>query len=63
MTKGTKEQTNAIEKKYSKSAFIDAAKDSKERLLINALLQDNVTYTRNDVKQKIAEWKTKEVKA
>jgi hypothetical protein len=49
--------------KYDKSAFIDGAKDSKERLLINVLLIDNQSYAKGEVATLLKEWKSKEVKA
>lgn len=47
---------------YGKQAFIDAAKDSKERLVLQVVLDDEKKYTPNDVKSIVSEWKKKEVK-
>lgn len=58
----SKEKTVEVAK-YSKSAFLDAAKDSKERLLLNTLLKDDQTYTKEYVEKSVEEWKSKEVKA
>lgn len=53
--KGEKKQ------KYSKIAFLDAASDNKERLLLNTLLQNDKSYTKEEV-EKIAEaWKSKNI--
>ena len=50
------------ELKYSKSAFVDAAKDSKERLLLMTLLKDGTSYTKEQVEKVIKEWKAKSIK-
>lgn len=49
------------EQKYSKSAFVDAAKDSKERLLLMTLLKDGTSYTKDQVEKVIKDWKSKAV--
>jgi hypothetical protein len=48
---------------FSKSAFLDAAKDKKERLLIQTLLDDGTSYSKDEVSKILKEWKSKEVKA
>lgn len=48
--------------KYSKSAFVDAARDSKERLELKMLLEDGKSYTQDEVTKAVKDWKTKEVK-
>lgn len=48
--------------KYSKSAFVDAAKDSKERLEFKMLLEDGKSYTQDEVAKVVKEWQSKEVK-
>lgn len=58
MTKKTK--SNAA-RKYSKSAFLNAEKDSKERLLLNTLLEDGTTYTESEAKNIVVQWKIKKV--
>ncbi|MDQ0412724.1 hypothetical protein [Mesobacillus stamsii] len=47
---------------YSKQAFVDAAKNSKERLILQVVLNDKKKYTQIDVKNLVNEWKKKEVK-
>ncbi|MCJ8008902.1 hypothetical protein ACFFF5_21035 [Lederbergia wuyishanensis] len=48
--------------KYSKEAFLNAAKNNNERLLLNVLLRDNQSYTKEDVEKTVKTWKNKEVK-
>ena len=48
--------------KYSKSAFVDAARDSKERLELKMLLEDGKSYTQDEVAKATKDWKSKEVK-
>ena len=51
------------EQKYNKSAFVDAAADSKERLILRIVLEDGKTYANDEVAEKVKAWKIKEVKA
>lgn len=62
MTKKTKSKKENATRKYSKSAFLNAEKDSKERLLLNTLLEDGKLYTAEETKQLVAQWKAKKVK-
>lgn len=48
--------------KYSKTAFLDAAKDNKERLLLDALLQDDKSYTKEEVEKVAKAWKSKPIR-
>lgn len=48
--------------KYSKTAFLDAAIDSNERLLLDTLLQDGTSYTKDDVAKVVEAWKSKPIK-
>jgi len=48
--------------KYSKEAFLDASKDSKERLLLNVLLKDGQSYSKEHVAATLKDWKSKELK-
>lgn len=48
--------------KYSKSAFVDAAKDSKERLELKMLLKDDKTYTQDEVAKAVKAWKSKAIR-
>lgn len=61
MTKKTKGQANEAKQKYSKSAFIDAEKSTRERLLLMTLLKDKETYTKSEVEKLLKEWKAKKV--
>lgn len=56
------ESTIVNTQKYSKSAFVDAAESNKERLILQVVLADEKTYTREEVKQIVQTWKQKEVK-
>ena len=49
--------------KYNKDAFVDAAKNGKERLLLKMLLKDGESYAKEDVTKVVKDWKSKEVKA
>jgi hypothetical protein len=49
--------------KFSKEAFVDAAKNSKDRLLLKMLLKDGESYAKEDVTKVVKDWKSKEVKA
>jgi alpha-galactosidase/6-phospho-beta-glucosidase family protein len=49
--------------KYSKEAFMDAAKDGKERLLLKLLLDDKTSYSKDEVVKVVKDWKSKEVKS
>lgn len=65
LTKKTN-KTTTKEKTYSKSAFVDAEKNSKERLLLQTLLNDGESYTKSEAAIKVNEWKNtliKEVKS
>lgn len=59
----SKEKEVKSEQKYNKSAFIDAAADSKERIILQIVLEDGKSYAKDDVAKKVSAWKTKEVKA
>lgn len=47
---------------YSKEAFLNAALSTKERLILQIVLQDDVLYTINDVEKLVEDWKQKEVR-
>lgn len=47
---------------FSKSAFVDGATSTKERLIAEIVLEDDKKYTRESAKKAIEEWKKKEVK-
>lgn len=57
------EEKQAVTKKYSKTAFLEAAVDGKERLMLGVLLTDGKSYTKEEVELKLSDWKKKEVKA
>lgn len=48
--------------KYSKSAFVDAAADRKERLLLMTLLDEKKTYSKEEVEKAVKAWKSKAIK-
>lgn len=56
------EKTEEVVAKYSKEAFLDASKDSQERLLLNVLLKDEQSYTKERVASILKDWKSKELK-
>lgn len=47
---------------YSKEAFVEAA-DSKDSLILQVVLEDGKTYSKDVVAGMVTAWKTKEVKA
>ena len=47
--------------RYGKSAFIRAPEYAKDRLLLEVLLDESRTYTKEEVNSLLSEWKTKEV--
>ncbi|GIN37796.1 hypothetical protein [Heyndrickxia oleronia] len=49
--------------KFGKTAFLNAAKNTNERLLLQVILQDGTTYTKEEVAKLVEDWKKKEVKA
>lgn len=51
------------EQKYSKTAFVEVAADGKERLILQIVLDDGESYSKDEATEKVAEWKKKEVKA
>lgn len=59
----SKEKEVKSEQKYKKSAFIEAAAGSKERLILQIVLDDGESYSKDEATEKVAEWKKKEVKA
>lgn len=63
MTKNKQiEEKTEVADKYSKEAFLDAAKDSNERLLLNVLLTDGQSYSKDHVATTLKDWKSKELK-
>jgi hypothetical protein len=55
--------SNKTPKTFSKSAFVNEAKDGKERLILQVVLKDDEAYSKAEVEKKLKEWKSKEVKA
>ncbi|ANB62253.1 hypothetical protein [Anoxybacteroides amylolyticum] len=47
--------------RYGKSAFLRAPEYTKDRLLLEVLLDDSKTYTKEEVDSLLSEWKAKEV--
>lgn len=48
--------------RFSKSAFLDAADSNKDQLILQVVLEDKKSYTRDEVVSKVEAWKKKEVK-
>ncbi|MET3657836.1 hypothetical protein [Sporosarcina psychrophila] len=61
MTKAKEEKSK--QQKYSKSAFVEAATESKERLILQVILADDKTYTKDDAAELVEAWKSKQVNA
>ncbi|KHF30166.1 hypothetical protein K1I43_12885 [Anoxybacillus sp. ST70] len=56
MAKQTEKQV-----RYGKSAFIRVPEYGKDRLLLEVLLDESKTYTKEEVDSLLSEWKAKEV--
>lgn len=54
-------QTQAKTKKFSKAAFLDSAASSKERLEYEVVLKDDETYTVEQAKKLVDDWKNKKL--
>ncbi|MED4377984.1 hypothetical protein P9274_20210 [Schinkia azotoformans] len=50
------------QQKFSKEAFLNAAKNTQERLVIQIVLQDGTSYTKAEAEKLVNNWKKKEVK-
>jgi hypothetical protein len=48
-------------KTYNKSAFLEAAETLEDRLVLNVVLADGESYTKEEVDKALQEWKSKEV--
>ncbi|MED0686559.1 hypothetical protein [Anoxybacillus ayderensis] len=59
MAKQTEKQST--EMRYGKLAFIRAPEYAKDRLLLEVLLDESRTYTKEEVDSLLSEWKAKEV--
>ncbi|MEK3886528.1 hypothetical protein [Bacillus sp. FSL K6-3431] len=57
-----KETKPRKQKKYSKSAFIEAEDSSNKKILLGVILEDEKSYTKEEVKKLEKAWKHKEVK-
>lgn len=62
--KGTNQAESVVQnaQRYSKSAFVDAAENNKEKLIIQVVLDEDEKYTQQEVVEKVDAWKKKEVK-
>lgn len=49
-------------KKFGKEAFVNAAKTTKDRLVLQVVLEDGKTYTKTEVDKIVKDWKQKEAK-
>lgn len=47
--------------KFSKEAFLNAAENKKDRLILQVVLEDIGIYTRAEVTKLVKAWKNKEV--
>lgn len=56
------ETVKAESQNFSKAAFVQAAQSSKEKLMLQTLLDDEKTYTKAEVEKVIKNWKSKEVR-
>ena len=60
--------TNQVEpvvyngQQYSKSAFVEAAENNKEQLILQLVLEEDKKYTQQEVTEIVTAWKKKEVK-
>ncbi|AMQ22252.1 MULTISPECIES: hypothetical protein [Geobacillus] len=59
MARQTEKSTS--EARYGKSAFMNATEYGKDRWLLEVLLDDAKTYTKEEVDSLLSEWKAKEV--
>jgi hypothetical protein len=50
-------------KTFNKSAFLEAAETLEDRLVLNVVLADGESYTKEEVEKALNDWKTKEVEA
>lgn len=50
-------------RKFGKAAFLNAAKSTNERLLLQVLLKDGSSYTKEEAAQLVEDWKKREVES
>lgn len=62
MTKAKEVKKQPVQQTYGKEAFIDAATESKEKMILRVALEDGKSYTKEAVAEIVSAWKTKEVK-
>lgn len=48
--------------KFGKEAFLNAAENTKDRLVLQIVLEDGQTYTKTEADKIVKAWKQKEVK-
>lgn len=48
--------------KFGKEAFLNAAENTKDRLVLQVVLEDGKTYTKAEAEKIVKAWKQKEVK-
>ncbi|WP_154661531.1 hypothetical protein [Bacillus ndiopicus] len=53
--------TKQMVRKFSKTAFLESAATTKERLEYEVVLQDGTMYTKEEADKLVAEWKQKGV--
>lgn len=52
---------NKKKQMFKKEAFLNAAKSTNERLLLQVLLTDEKSYTKSEVTKLVNDWKKKEI--
>ncbi|MFJ3386326.1 hypothetical protein [Lysinibacillus sp. NPDC086135] len=55
-TRETKQQ------KFGKEAFVNAAENNKDQFILQVVLEDGKSYTREEAAKLVKAWKDKEVK-
>lgn len=61
-SKEVKEQVTPVAQPYSKEAFVDAAEEGKEKLILQVALKDGQSYTKEAAAEIVTAWKTREVR-
>lgn len=51
------------ERTYNKEAFVDAAENSKDGLVLQVILEDGESYSKDDVEKLVEKWNSKKVES
>ncbi|QNK89438.1 hypothetical protein H7992_07170 [Sporosarcina sp. resist] len=51
------------QRSYSKEAFVESATDGKESLILQVILEDGKSYSKEKVTEMVTAWKSKKVNA